>query len=589
VDGFKPGVAEVVHLYTDGHPGGVALVAELIKEKGCDIEARPMRRVLDRLPDNPAEKWAGLVKIIVAGVSDPLLRKAVDAASIVLSFDEDLLAHLLATQGDVEYSAGDALRALTGYRLIQGAPSLADQHRYRLHEFIRLSLDDKLRVEEHGRWEGLHRGAAEYYYRLLEANEAAETQGTYASWYRFQSPEWQAYKRHWLYHSGRLPDRRERTRAEFVLVFLSAFWWFGCYYPFDFNRGLLDDWERATTSWGAGSAEQPLVQDQQLVDALGFLLDNYPMGYLKTPDAPWDQMRSGLLLVQDLCGLSPDKRLPKDPEARRSMARARAMISVFLAHTWRFSHPDDPEADRYYVQAQQTFEKLKDDEWMAAWLLFETADLALERGRTDEALSLVARSAARHLAQAMPDEASHHGQADDDELDLEEAKASGDWDYELLANLHRIRADVHWMHGELAEAALNYGRAVSGSYWFQNIPNPPDEYTQRFYAEMTHRSSERIIALAERDEDAAVHFAAELCTAIPSSPENSAVAEAVRSRVVHQVVNNLFPRGPETTELRDTGSPFLDVWRQRYQEHMRDRDSTPVALLSGLIDHQGRG
>ena len=38
----KPGIAQAIHGYTDGHPGGTALVAKLIDETGGNIEARKL-------------------------------------------------------------------------------------------------------------------------------------------------------------------------------------------------------------------------------------------------------------------------------------------------------------------------------------------------------------------------------------------------------------------------------------------------------------------------------------------------------------------------------------------------------------------
>jgi hypothetical protein len=595
VDTFQKDVAKVVHLHTDGHPGGVALIAELIKIHGVDIDARTLRRLLDHLPADSAKQWGSVVDLIVEGVPDPLLPSAVQAASVALSFDEPLLADLLRASGKEGDIAGGALGVLGAYgltQLIEGrSADREDPPRFRLHEFIRLSLEHKLRTERFSEWVLLHQAAADHYSALLD-NDEQNGAGSYGGWYRYERAKWQADKRQWLYHAGRLPGRRELTRAQFVLVFLEAFWWYSCYEPLGFERKLLDDWERATVGWAFGRTDPVLRADQELAEALEKFLDGYPTGYVKPPTARWDEMESNLLLVRDLCGLSPDAGLPKDDKDRSTMMRAQSMINVFLAHSYRFRDPADPSADYYYGQALQTFDHELKDEWMAAWLLFETGDLALERAqqaqrsqqpdqeavqlRCADALSLVAKAAGRTLADMTEEEPDEEAA---DESDLaeepdEEAAAAGDWDYELLANLHRVRADVHWLQDELTPAATEYGLAVAGAYWFHGIPHPPDSYTQRFYAEMTERAAERIVALAKSDREKAVAFASQLRDQVPGSPVDAA-AVLVES-ALPGLVAALFPSGPESPELERSRSPFLARWRRHRETWRRTGGSGPA-------------
>src|SRR5262249_40081238 len=139
-------------------------------------------------------------------------------------------------------------RALERYGLVQ-TTARGNQ----MHEFIRLSVAAELRDTKHSKWEDLNSRAAQSFFRSLdqEETEYKYTAGGYGRWYKYERPEWQYLKREWLYHSGQLPGRRELVRARFTLVFLEAFWWWGCYHPFPFNHKLLEDWERTVAAWGS--------------------------------------------------------------------------------------------------------------------------------------------------------------------------------------------------------------------------------------------------------------------------------------------------------------------------------------------------
>ena len=357
-------------------------------------------------------------------------------------------------------------------------------------------------------------------------------------------------------HSSRFAERREITRTRFTLVFLDAFWWWGVYLPFPLNRRLLDDWERSAAIWQAYAQGRPLPieesdsPDRQLLDALTFLLANYPTGYIKPRDAPWDELRDQILLIKDLCELGrPHRRGISDAE-RLERARTDALIDVFLAHTRRFRDPTDPRADLYYQRSLEAFNRLGDD-WNAAWILLESADLAVERGRPEEAAEFASKSAERAR-------------------DL--AARTDEWDHEILANLHRIRADASMLSGDVREAAVAYSRAVRHAYSFHGDPHPPDEYTQQFYIEITTRAVQAIEALpdgADRDR-----FIATLRGELPPGW----AAEPLPERDGAELGALLFPRGPAEDELRTKKSPFMSEWRL-LAEDVPD----PMAGLTDLI------
>ncbi len=467
---------------------------------------------------------------------------------MVNTFDEPLLAELLGEGDDGHPDVGTVIQTLKGYGIAEQLLAVAYEpsDRFRLHEFIRLSLSRELRTMHPRIWQDLHQRAAQHYFRLVSEWED-DTTGTYSSWYRYEHPRWQAYKREWLFHARRVSRNRTITRARFALVFLEAFWWWGCYCPFDYNRRLLEDWERTwhqedSLAGNGGSVATATERnpDDQLGDALGFILDHYPPGYLKT-DAPWNDIRSRLLLVQRLCGLGRGARVDATAEEERELLRVNGLIKIFLAHTRRFHDPADQAADRYYNEAVAAFDELADD-WNVSWLLFETADLALERGAPEEAVTRI-RSSAQRLTRL--------------------AAETDDWDEELIANLFRVRADVHWMSGEIEEAFTDYHRAVVHAYRFMGVPHPPDEYNLVFYEEMTTRMVTCLGEIFNRSGiDEVKRWVEPIVDLLPGGEqidEEDLLRMFDRSDIP-ALRTRLFPRGPEPAELRSADSAFMDDW-----------------------------
>src|SRR5436305_4898259 len=250
-----PGVAELIHQFTDGLPGGVLLMGELLNERGpATITTTELRRILARLPEDIHDDWAKVVDEILTSVPE---RSAVRAAAVVSSFDEPLLAELLGTEhagpakDATTSAAAAAIGALRRRRLLRPLPTPSGQPsgRFRVHEFIRHSVARELRAEEVTWWRELHARAAAYYFRLLQKEWESAEGGGYTGWYRYENEDWQWYKREWLGHESHLTDQRPVTRTRVARVLLDAFWWWGCYHAFPFNRDLLDDWDRAAASW----------------------------------------------------------------------------------------------------------------------------------------------------------------------------------------------------------------------------------------------------------------------------------------------------------------------------------------------------
>ena len=570
-ESLKHGVAEMIYRYTDGHPGGMALTARLISEKGSDIDPRELRRLLDRLPDDRRQRWSSLVHLIVETVRDPLLREAVDAASVTWSFDGSLLAALLGVPDDGP-DVRNAVNALAAYRLTQRVLADVRGNRFRLIEFIRLSLGDDLRVNSLSRWESLNGRAAAHYFELLQQDEASYPDDPYHRWYRYEKQAWQANKQDWLYHSGQLRGRKDLTRARFVLVFLEAFWWYGCYYPFPFNAQLLLDWERATNSVGVATDAAESQKDEALTAHLRFLLEKYPLGPDKD-SADWDSMRDHLLDVRRLCGLEPGRNLPVDPEESQQLRRTRGMITLFLAHTRRYRDPDDPRADHYYSEARTDFEDLGDT-WLTAWLVFEVADLALKRDQPAAAISLVRHSARTGFPNVWSDEQAYASSAPNPGT-----VATADFDFELLANLHRVRAEALCQLGQTEAAGTAYGQSVAAAYWFQGRPHAPDGYTHRFYLEILSAASKWVPELVLTDGDLATRFLQRICKELPEPSSQKMIPSALMSADITKAVTALFPSPPDpATDLNDESSNFMTILTRLWDENA----TTPIVGLRAL-------
>lgn len=558
-------LAKTAHDFTDGHPGGVALVSELIiGNGGAELTPRELRRLLERIPSEGDQRWAELVVLVLDAIHEPALLAAVEAASIAPVFDSGLLAQLTDPGNPGSAPVANIISRLSGLRMLHEIAAISGQPsgRFRLHEFIRQSVAYRLRTQDNPRWRTLHALAAQYYFSLLQDWDA-DPYDSYGAWFRYEDERWQEYKREWLHYSGLGGDGGALTRARFTLVFLEAFWWWGYYLPFPFMRRLLEDWTRATSDWARVRMAGPVPLDERedpnelLLERLTDLINDYPVTHVKPPTAPWATMRENLLHIRELCGLRPTGGLSPalakrvTAEEKTEVSRTDAFLTLFIAQTRRFQDRTDPKAEQFYQQAADAFSELGDT-WTSAWIVFERADMAMERGELERSAKLVAQAGvlAAELAGSTYDE----------------------WDHELVANLHRTWADMSWHKGDLDRAAQAYGNAVAHAYWFQGDqpdidndgPHGPDEYTQQFYAEMTSRAAERIAELAS-DPAAAQRFIEAMWPQVPHDGGPSPAVPA-GEHSVSLIRDAVFLPGPTDGDLRRVDRPFMRQWRQLRQD-----------------------
>jgi hypothetical protein len=551
-------VPDEVFAFTGGHPFAVKLAAEALRARFRDgpLTKRDAHQLLAQLPENQTRRFEQLFKQIVGGD----LRFAVEAASVVHSFDADLLAKLLDPEREDTAAAEAFIDQMDRLGLLE---STGDGRRS-VHDFIRAVVRPSLQGSR-SRWVELHRRAAGLLQEEIKAIEGCSDPGTFGRWLKYEDPDWQALKSEWLRHTVEVSTDRAIIRAELAAVFLDAFWWWGCYIEFPFCWRMLDEFDLVARD----------EDDRELLDSLRRFHDNYPKGYRKPPGECWDEVESALVAVRKLCGLDNWAKLRRTPSAGEHPVRARVfgLIQLFLAHSrWYGGAPE--RAGGLYRQAVQEYRYLEDD-WMVAWLSFEWAELCAEQGRLAEAgeHARQAVGALQVLAQPPSGEV-------------------GEIDEELVANLHRLLADILWP-SDPARSGLEYGRAVLHAYLSQSWLNPlradsspPDPYTQQFYKEMTTRAAEGVLAAAAGPAiDAAALLTAMTEPFRPAFAGGLPGGSGLGGLDLAAVATALFPPGPTEDDLGQKKSAFIQAFDKIKEDVSLDLDW--LADLAGLAEAFG--
>ncbi|MEV0002331.1 hypothetical protein AB0H28_08605 [Micromonospora sp. NPDC050980] len=526
--GDRAGVrlAQAVTTFTGGHPYGLRLVTQFITAH-LDEALVPgrLREMLIDLSDGGDPKLDRLVREVIQPDRNPNVWRVAEVASLLNSFDVPMLVDLLGGEdpaADPE-QVSDAVRQIERLGLLD---PLSVAGRFRLHDFIRPAMSEAVRRFTPDRWTRIHSRAAAYYYRQITEIEA-KTETAYGSWFKYEDAVWQMHETDWMYHSAQLSEDRDLTRAQFVVLFLEAFWWWGLYVDFAFCHQLVESWQRA--------AQDKL--DRDLLDEVRRFHRNYPTGPDKPAGAHWTEARHALRTVGELCGVRHGWRAPgRSPEAAGVYRRAWLYLRLFTAHTFWYDHRF-ADAERTYRQLESEFVDL-DDDWMVAWLYFEWAEVAYAAGDHGSAAVRCRRSGERmrRLAEA------------------------GEVDSELLANVHRLLADL-WHDTDPVAAAREYGQAVKRAFVFHRMANSldpvvsaPDEYTSQFYDEMTTRAAGRVPGWVGRGAfpDILAALVEPTAGVVPDGALAGTDAGALAA--------TLFPRGPRPSELYQRRGPFTDYW-----------------------------
>jgi hypothetical protein len=509
-------LTDAVHSWSEGHPGTAAIAAKFLSTLD-DPQAATLEERLSAATDDIEKARAELAVEFVSTLGGEDFAELARATAVPRVFDEDLLARVLGK--DVPAGGIGVLRAAG---LIE---AVGDEHdgNFKVHGFIREPL---LKLAPEAARKNLHRRAAAHHYALLSEEEPELEEGArpYEAWYRYEKPEWQAALREWLYHqreAARTDHEKERARLQFARIFLDAFWWWGCYIDFPFCRDLIADWERARGD------------DSAWVADLRRFLDSYPVGWRKQDAPGWTDVEAALIAIRRECGVAGPAESLKGPDARHT----RGLIDNFLAHACRYrAYGDDAERQRlydraagYYDEARQLFEK-SSESWELAWTLFETAELHSDQGDLT-----IARQAWREAV----------------------AAALAEDDYELTANLHRLRADIRWQDGDELEAFAAHARALLHAYLFQSLTpsHRPDAYTVAFYLEHVERVFERLRAL---EPSMLAPVAEKLGQPFGTTTPADAVAAAVEAADPYALAGSVFPAAPQGEEILSTRSALTE-------------------------------
>ncbi|MDD9207196.1 hypothetical protein PU560_12075 [Georgenia sp. 10Sc9-8] len=597
-----------LHEITSGHPATLWLVCDLLYGDAAPGAGEVERMVRD-LPARGRQQAALLVEQVLKRSGRRDVLHAVQVAAVPRKFDSTLLRRLMEADGhlvgDVQGLFDDDLpRQSFVERLDEEGEVL------RLHEHVRRSVLARLQSTDEERLTRLSGIAASHYGALLRKKhrDGRGQLWAYGTSYLYESPAWQAKIREWLYHSGSLANPGEQR--EFLLqaarLFLDGFYWWGYYVHFEFCDQLVADLRQLVRQ-----RERPVGSSASTVASLDVrdwpelgrlhaafvdILAHYPPRSVKTEAADWDRVRNALFTVQQVCGLAGRRRRQLSELQRHVLA----LLQLLLAHTWRYSSWEDapqlPQlADRAYEEASRFFGGIPEDEWLLAWVHFERAELTLDRvvsrsTATEEpqltdvgiadvwalwtsAAEIVQSTAedegsqltgtdvddATDVSQPSDDDELDEGESDDDEFDDDEP------DHELMSHLHRMRADLLAMDGDIEAAAESYGRSVFHAFLFHLVGGAPDEYTMQFYVDVQARAVRFVSRLwssgERRDAVNAARLAWPAAYAHHRGIERSddealeRLIERASNETPDPLAEALWPKGPQASELGSYEGP----------------------------------
>ena len=156
-------LARLVHAYSGGRPVVVGLVHDLLLDPDSGLTIEDLSDGLLRLPADPEDRLAVVVKNMVERFEGELLMKALQAASVPRYLDAELLARLLEDGfGEHELDLPKIMRDLESFSFIDEFTAGAERvHYVRVHPFIRRGLVEQMRTRERSRvYTALHECAA---------------------------------------------------------------------------------------------------------------------------------------------------------------------------------------------------------------------------------------------------------------------------------------------------------------------------------------------------------------------------------------------------------------------------------------------
>ena len=409
----------------------------------------------------------------------------------------------------------DQLEILSDVGLVSSAPV----NRYSLHRVLSDYAYKKLSPQDRVEF---HKSAIHFYQTEIDKIAGTETL-SYASWYRYENPEWQQLQQAQMYHLGHAEGPWAVGQAV-LRTYFDAFWWWGYYQPFAYCDALIKDWQQRT--------EVP-----EITAILGELADfrtHYPEGYEKRDKPGWNNVKKALLKLRKDAGLEG---APTDLSAEQQ--HIRGLMDFFLAEAYAYGDEENTAlATETYQAARATFEALGDD-WNDSWMAFLLAD-HLFGNCNDPQTALDYCNRSIKLAENMS---------------LEER------DPEILGNVYRLLGDMAFEAKDYAAAIRHCCRASYYAYVFQGVPHPPDEYTASFYQEITERIGARMEALIDTDLGLGYDMLALLKTYWQpywDQHNKNAAAGSGQTllRTAAEIIAYLFPLAPTDDEVKSSNPAY---------------------------------
>jgi hypothetical protein len=351
---------------------------------------------------------------------------------------------------------------------------------FRLHERIRQFRLAEMPPDTVRR---RHERAEQVYAELVAGFESewdSQAADEFTVWARFESPEFQALLREWLFHAMRSQGRvlSQRTGVQITQVFLEAFWWWGFYLDSPVCEQLLRELDLIS-----GDKSDA---DRQWLANLSTFYRNYRWGYVyNLPGSrkrDWAEIGSALMGVRRQVGLTGSRAM--DP-GRHAID---VITNVYRAQSiaFRDAGGNPQAAAELFAEARAAVRRSvaagnQQHAWYDAWVVYLTADMWSSCGRPDKA------GAGLH------------------ELDeLAAADQAGELiDRDLVSRTMSLQGEVYLARGDYAQAIDACAHAALLVYAYhvtqETTSQPPNEYTYRRHAECIARAGACLAAVREDD------------------------------------------------------------------------------------------
>jgi GNAT superfamily N-acetyltransferase len=506
---------------TDGPANADALLALLAAWDPGNLDAAwgppaGLHTALDRILDKLEQRAPGARRCFEAlGV----------LPALPMVFDELIVQALGAAEGAAEETVNECVSALVAHELVLERDNASNPRQPggpRRQLALRPEVQDiASRMLTKERAGHLQDAAARHYFdRVSKVFDSV----SYGIWYELETKSWQGAVVHLLHH---LPGADPAfATLVFSDLFLKSIWWWDYYIPWEFCDKFLEAGDNITVV-------------QHLARKFAELRSAYP----RVPVPGRHQMAGSwgraLGLLVDITDKVQEARdvlgPPIGSEEPIWWYEPSGILHILKGHCWRFLGRYD-NATAELQQALSIFEE-NGDHWDQAWVLYELAEVALERH--DPALEGYLKAARKRLERLeRVDDAPEH---------------------ELAALCHRVEADMLAALGAPAGlVASSYAVAIWETLAFNLVPKRPDLYTQRLCQELAAHTAAWLSELGESSYPVATAKIHELWESwgwvLPKAPawtdpSQASAAELDRRKVnLEKVVRPPLPSRKELLE-----------------------------------------